>query len=98
MDLTANPTRAQMAEARALITDPDRAGRRPGARGIAWALLKAARGQSCRFDRLPEVRHHTAAPLSLAARLALTSEARRARIRARAEDLGFGPSNGGDAA
>lgn len=92
-----HPTATQIAEARALLADPDRFGARPGARGLAWATLLQARGARYDFTRLPMVRHHSGAALTLIQRLEESTEDRLRRIRARAADLGFGP-NGGDAA
>ncbi|MAN99935.1 hypothetical protein [uncultured Roseovarius sp.] len=91
------PTDTQIAEARKLVSDPALFGPRPGARGIAWATLKRARGQTYDFTRLPMVRHHTGVGLTLTERLDETAEDRRRRIHARAAELGMGPY-GGDAA
>lgn len=76
--------------ARALLLDPDAAAARPGARAIAWAGLKAAKGQTHRLDRLepaPRVIPEPSPPAPL-----------RARILARAAEHGIGPGTGGDAA
>jgi hypothetical protein len=91
------PTDTQIAEARKLVSDPALFGPRPGARGLAWATLKQARGQSYDFTRLPMVRHHSGVSLTLTERLEETAEDRRRRIHARAAELGIGPY-GGDAA
>jgi hypothetical protein len=88
------PTATQVAEARKLVSDPDLFGPAPGARGIAWATLKRARGQSYDFTRLPMVRHHTGTGLTLTERLEETAEDRRRRIHARAAQLGMGPYDG----
>lgn len=88
------PTATQVAEARKLVSDPALFGPRPGARGLAWATLKQARGQTYDFTRLSMVRHHSGAAMTLTARLEETAEDRLRRIRARATQLGMGPYDG----
>ena len=46
------PTFAQIEQAIGLITDPARAAARPGARALAWATMKAARGETHALNRL----------------------------------------------
>ncbi len=89
-------TQICITQARALLTDPVRAATRPGARALAWAMLKTAMGQTHRLDRLDPPARPT--PVTdLAARLAETEATRLARIRARAAHHGITPT-GGDAA
>lgn len=88
------PTATQVAEARKLVSDPALFGPRPGARGLAWAILKQARGQTYDFTRLPMVRHHSGAAMTLTERLEETAEDRRRRIHTRAAQLGMGPFDG----
>lgn len=88
------PTETQVSEARKLVSDPDLFGPRPGARSLAWAILLQARGARYDFNRLPMVRHHTGASMTLCERLEETAEDRRRRIHTRAAQLGMGPFDG----
>ncbi|KJS45215.1 MAG: hypothetical protein VR71_02025 [Roseovarius sp. BRH_c41] len=90
------PTETQVAEAIALLSDPARFGTAPGARGLAWATLKQARGQSYNYTRLPMVRHFNGCAMTLTARLGTTEPDRLRRIHDRAAQHGY--DNGGDAA
>lgn len=90
------PTETQVKEAMALLSDPSQFGPASGARGLALATLKQARGQRYDFTRLPMVRHHNGCAMTLTARLSATEPDRLRRIHTRAAQHGY--DNGGDAA
>lgn len=84
------------ANAREIVTRPDRFHRHPAVIQNAWALLKAERGQPVHFDRLGQSRHLVGADSSSSPAAEIEAARRRAlpRIRARAAQLGL--TTGGD--
>lgn len=50
--LTLKVTDASAAQARGVLTDPERCANNPGLRTIAWLILKSERGQTVRQARL----------------------------------------------
>jgi hypothetical protein len=96
------PTQDQVARARTVAANP--ASFLPMERQLAFATLKAARGQRVNFRTLPAVRHSGAPTFTATPTLVepggILSPETRARIHARAAELGVirPRPTGGDAA
>lgn len=89
-------TRFHLARARRIVTDPATCAADPGLRRAAWVTLKRAAGQTIRMHRLMDELGEV--PSSLHTTLDMACPRIRARVRARAAELGIIAQDGPEGA